>query len=125
MLEKTIDFYADVIGTGIGVFIACVAIGAWLAVGHLMDFNDNWWLIIGTYTGLIGFLDGFVIRQVYYRIIGFEEANYKAVAEDDLELFDLLGLKCPKKYNGRIPIEHKNPLEFRISSFINRTCSSQ
>lgn len=124
-LEKMIDFYADVIGTGIGVFIACLAIGVWLGIGHLMHYDDNWWLIIGTYTGLIGFLDGFVIRQVYYRIIGFEEANYKAVAEDDLELFDLLGLKCPKKCDGTIAVERENTLEFRISSFINRTCSSQ
>lgn len=125
ILEKLIDFYADVIGTGIGVVIACVAIGAWGGIGHLMDYDDNWWLIIGTYTGLIGFLDGFAIRQVYYRIVDHEETNYEIVAKEDLELFDLLGIECPAFCDGTIPVEREKTLEFKISSFINRTCSSQ
>ncbi|QLQ81795.1 hypothetical protein HG537_0G00490 [Torulaspora globosa] len=123
--QKIIDFYADVVGTGIGVVIAIGAIVAWLSVGKVMNWDDNWWLIIGTYTGLIGFLDGFVIREVYYRIVRDEERNYEIVAQEDLELFDLLGINCPEQFNGKPPNGHKKPLDFKISTWINRLCSSQ
>lgn len=123
--EKIIDFYADIIGTGAGVAIAIIAIGAWIAVGHLLNWSDNWWLIIGTYTGLIGFLDGFVIRQVYYRIVNHEEENYEIVAEEELELFELLGIECPEEYNGRAPALKKRSIDYRISVWINFICSSQ
>lgn len=123
--HKIIDFYADIVGTGAGVVIAAVAIGVWAAVGHLMDYDDNWWLIIGTYTGLIGFLDGFVIREVYYRIVHQEEHNYDLVAQDDMELFEVLGINCPEEFNGKLPVDRKKPIDFRISVWINYVCSSQ
>lgn len=124
-LQKIIDFYADIIGTGVGAFIAVAAIAAWLGVGKLMDWNDDWWLIIGTYTGLIGFLDGFVIREVYYRIVNEEESNYSEVAKEDLELFKSLGINCPDEYSGKPPTGHMTKLDFRISTWINYVCSSQ
>lgn len=123
--QKIIDFYADVVGTGIGVVIAIGAIVAWLCVGNVMNYDDNWWLIIGTYTGLIGFLDGFVIREVYYRIVRDEERNYDIVAQEDMELFHVLGLNCPEEYNGKPPQGQKKSVDFRISQWINRICSSQ
>lgn len=122
--QMIIDFYADVIGTGVGVVIAIGAVVAWLAVGNLMDWDDNWWLIIGTYTGLVGFLDGFVIREVYYRIVRDEELNYEVVAQDDMDLFESLGISCPEKFNGKPP-SGKRSLDFRISTWINKLCSSQ
>ena len=116
---------ADVVGTGAGAVIAVAAIAAWLGVGKLMDWNDDWWLIIGTYTGLIGFLDGFVIREVYYRIVNEEESNYSEVAKEDLELFESLGINCPEEYSGKPPTGHKTKLDFRISTWITYVCSSQ
>lgn len=123
--QKVIDFYADVVGTGIGVVIAIGAIVAWLSVGKVMNWDDNWWLIIGTYTGLVGFLDGFVIREVYYRIVRDEERNYEIVAQEDLELFDALGINCPEEFNGKPPNGQRKTLDFKISTWINRMCSSQ
>lgn len=123
--QKIIDFYADIVGTGVGAFIAVGAIVVWLAIGHLMKWNDNWWLIIGTYTGLIGFLDGFVIREVYYRIVDEEENNYNDVALEDIEMLETMGIFCPEKYNGKPPSGQKETLDFKISTWINNVCSSQ
>ena len=125
--QHLIDWYADVIGTGIGVGIAIAVFGVWIAIGAPMDWNDNWWLIIGTYTGLVGFFDGFVIREVYFRIMKHEEENYQKLAEDDMQLFQLLGLSCPDEYTGLNIRERrrKNSINYKISSFVNRVCSSQ
>lgn len=123
--EKVIDWYADVIGTGIGLFIAVAAIGTWLGVGHLMNWSSNWWLIIGTYTGLIGFLDGFVLRQVYLRVVKHEQENYDTVAEEDMELFQHLGIHCPEEFVAGIQGNGRSSLPLKISVFINKVCSSQ
>ncbi|CUS20985.1 LAQU0S02e02894g1_1 [Lachancea quebecensis] len=125
MGEKCIDWYADIIGTGIGIFIAAAAIGAWLGVGNVMNWNSNWWLIIGTYTGLIGFLDGFVLRQVYFRIVSHEQENYDTVAQEDLELFQNLGIHCPDELIVNHESSVKKTIPFKISLFINKICSSQ
>lgn len=121
--QKVIDLYADVIGTGIGIFIAIVVFSVWLGVGHLMDWSDDWWLIIGTYTGLVGYLDGFVIREAYRRITNQEEDAYRVVAEEDLELFSVLGITCPPGYTGIDILESKS-LDYKVSEWINRVCSS-
>lgn len=123
--EKGIDWYADIIGTGIGIFIAAAAIGTWLGIGNLMDWNSDWWLIIGTYTGLIGFLDGFVLRQVYFRIVSHEQENYDTVAQEDLELFQSLGIHCPDELIVDHESNVKKTIPFKISLFINNVCSSQ
>ncbi|CCF57520.1 hypothetical protein KAFR_0C05290 [Kazachstania africana CBS 2517] len=123
--EKIIDWYADIIGTGVGVVIAIAAFVVWLCIGSTLHWDDNWWLIIGTYTGLVGFLDGFVIRQVYFRIIAHEEYNYKLVAEKDMELFEILGLTCPEEFNGEPAKPLKLSLSYKLSSWVNHLCSTQ
>ncbi|SCU94553.1 LAFA_0F22496g1_1 [Lachancea sp. 'fantastica'] len=124
-LTKWIDWYADVIGTGIGVCIAIGVIAVWIAIGKPMSWNGNWWLIIGTYTGLVGFLDGFVLRQVYFKIVHHEEDNYEKVAEEDYALFQTLGLElsddCIAHCDSFAPLKS---LSYRISSKINSICSS-
>lgn len=121
--DKIIDWYADIIGAGIGVFIAIAVFAVWIGIGHLMSYNSNWWLIIGTYTGLVGFLDGFVIRQVYFRVVSHEEDNYVKVAMDDAELFQLIGLDSSDLFSETRPT--RKSLQYRISIFINKMCSSQ
>lgn len=121
--QKIIDFYADIVGTGIGIVIAIVVFSVWLGVGHLLDWNDDWWLIIGTYTGLVGYFDSFVIREAYHRITKEEENTYRMVAEEDLELFSLAGILCPPGYTG-LDIPESKSLNYRISAWINRACSS-
>ena len=37
--------------------LSLVLLGVWLGLGKMMGYDDsNWWLIIGTYTGLVGHL---------------------------------------------------------------------
>ncbi|EJS44109.1 fet4p [Saccharomyces arboricola H-6] len=121
--RKMIDWYADIIGTGIGVAIGVAVFATWIGIGSPLKWNDNWWLIIGTYTGLVGFLDGFILREVYFRIVSHEEENYAELAKEDLELFQELGLDCPEEFNGKAP--ERNSLSYRISQYINRICSTQ
>lgn len=78
-----IDWYADIIGTGIGVLIGVAVFATWIGIGSPMKWDDNWWLIIGTYTGLIGFLDGFVLREVYFESFNMKK-NYSDVAKKTL-----------------------------------------
>lgn len=118
-----IDFYADLVGGGIGVLFVIAVFAVWLGCGHLMNWNANWWLIIGTYIGEMGFIDGFVLREAYHRIIRQEEKSFHSVAEDDLELFEMAGLKCPLQYTG-LEFQTSKSINFRVSVMINKVCSS-
>lgn len=122
--EIWIDWYGDIIGTGVGVLIGILVFTAWIVVGHPMGWSDNWWLIIGTYTGLVGFFDGFVIRQNYFRIVKSEKENYENVIADDFELFSILGIPCPE-HLAEVPLDENRSVTYRVSVYINRICSSQ
>ncbi|GME89713.1 unnamed protein product [Ambrosiozyma monospora] len=117
---KWISKYADIIGTGLGLIITVVVFVVWLAVGPLMDYNSNWWLIIGTYTGLVGFVDGFVMREVYFSITEYEESKLFDLLEETRELISKAGipLELPE-------IRENQTISFKISKAINYVCSSQ
>lgn len=121
--EHVIDWYADVVGTGIGIVVAICVFATWAGIGSPLHWSDDWWLIIGTYTGLVGFLDGFVIRQVYFRIIKHEEEHFQHLADEDSELFQLLSINCPEEY--LVVPTHKKTLSYKISEFVNLCCSTQ
>ncbi|KAF7900585.1 uncharacterized protein EAF01_007887 [Botrytis porri] len=94
-IERSIDIFADVMGSGVGLLITLIVTIVWIAVGPILEFNDNWWLIIGTFTGLVGFIDGFVLRNVYYRDEKVAEAQFEKIAESDDRLLDLLNVPSP------------------------------
>ena len=49
-----VDKYARFIGSIGGIILSLLLLGVWLGLGKLMGFNNsNWWLIIGTYPGLV------------------------------------------------------------------------
>lgn len=120
--EVVIDWYGDIIGTGVGVFIGCLVFTVWIIVGHPMNWNDNWWLLIGTYTGLVGFLDGFVIRQNYFRNVNSEEENYEKVIAQDFELYSILGIECPESLI-HVPSTTNKSITYRASVAVNKICS--
>lgn len=63
-----VDGYANFIGSIGGIVLSIVLLAVWLVIGSVMGYsNDNWWLIIGTYTGLAGFIDAFVLRNCMKR----------------------------------------------------------
>lgn len=124
--ETAIDFWAFVVGGSIGVVLS-VAVGvAWLSVGDVMQFDDNWWLVIGTYTGLMGFIDGFVLRNVHHRETVMADRHFAMLAEQDYRLFAVLSIPCSdeedqeardKKARGR-----RGRLASRISRCIGHIC---
>lgn len=122
--EFWIDWYGDIIGTGTGVALAIIVFAAWIVVGHPMGWDDDWWLLIGTYTGLVGFIDGFVIRQNYFRNVKSEEDNYESLLEKDIEIYTILGITCPENL-VRVPEEPNQSIIYRISKFVNNACSHQ
>lgn len=91
-IQRVIDYYADLVGTLVGIAILFFVIATWAAIGPAMQFNSNWWLLIGTYAGLIGMNDGFVLRNVYHLIHGYEDAHFVQLAYDDLDMCTVIGV---------------------------------
>lgn len=118
-LEKTIDVYADLIGTGVGVVLAACVFVAWLIVGHLMIWNSTWWLIIGTYTGLVGFLDGFVLRLVYLRISAHEDVIFQDLFDESAKVMPIDPPQKTPSYHSKMSF-----WGYKASLWINNLCSS-
>lgn len=110
--ERFIDIYAYVVGSGVGVALSTVVVAVWLGVGHLLRWNSNWWLIIGTYTGLVGFVDGFVLRNVYFRQSKILNEHLEALKEKDKDVFSLLNIPITEENHS----SNKRSLSFRISN---------
>ncbi|KAI9930836.1 low-affinity Fe(2+) transport protein [Aspergillus wentii] len=108
--HRAIDYYAAIVGTGTGLVISSVVFAIWIGIGNLMSWNSNWWLIIGTYTGLVGFLDGFVLRSVYFRENIHIDEQFQILAQEDAALYEILGIREPGEH---LPSE--DSLQYRIS----------
>lgn len=116
---RAIDWYAELIGSGYGVCVSSCVFIAWLGIGDVMSWNDNWWLIIGTYTGLIGFIDGFVLRNCYYREDVKIKIEIDKLVEQDQAVFARMGLK------GRVQTDYFEPtLMSKVSTFTGYLCST-
>lgn len=125
--QKCIDYYADIIGTGIGVAITVIVFAVWVGIGNIMQWSSNWWLIIGTYTGLVGFFDGFVLREVYYRITNHEESNYQLLLDEYQSLMQCLNLPLvsPPLVSEFYSTSTYSLWNFKISKWINKLSSSK
>ncbi|PMD60108.1 Low affinity iron permease [Hyaloscypha bicolor E] len=120
--ERLIDVYAYIVGSGVGVAFTTVVVITWLGLGHMLKWNSSWWLIIGTYTGLVGFIDGFVLRNVYYRQSAILEGHLQALVAADQEVFTFLGL--PFCFGGgEEEGERKKSLGLRISEGMIYICA--
>lgn len=91
--NRAIDYYAVIIGSAVGLFVSAAVFSVWLAIGRPMSWSSNWWLIIGTYTGLVGFLDGFVLRNVYFRGIRVIDDEFDVLVQDDVRLGEQMGVE--------------------------------
>ncbi|VEU23911.1 DEKNAAC105264 [Brettanomyces naardenensis] len=118
--KKVISAYAEIIGTGVGLIFSMAVFIVWISIGHTMGWSSNWWLIIGTYTGLVGYVDGFTLREVYYSITVYEEAKFSELLTQAQELLDIAGIN----YQLKKP-ELKGSIGHRISMFVSKACSSQ
>ena len=52
--------YANFMGSLGGLTLSVALAGLWVGLGQLLGFsNPNWWLIIGTYTGLVSYVHSY------------------------------------------------------------------
>lgn len=91
-IQRWINFYADLVGTLLGIALLFFVLIIWVVIGPAMSFGSNWWLLIGTYAGLIGMNDGFVLRNVYNRIGAHEDEQFDHQIFDDMDLLALIGV---------------------------------
>lgn len=119
-IQRAIFYYADLVGTLVGITILLTVMAVWVAIGPLLHFNTNWWLIIGTYAGLIGMNDGFVLRNLQARFRGFADLEFDKVETEDKKLFELVGQPMPVK-----ELPEKRHLTHRVSEAMNRVCAHE
>ncbi|WPH03155.1 Hypothetical protein R9X50_00603100 [Acrodontium crateriforme] len=119
-LQRAINYYADVVGTLVGIAILLVVTVVWIAIGPIMHFSSNWWLIIGTYAGLIGLNDGFVLRNVQARLNDHESLEFSKVETDDAAMFAAARIPLPEKTHM-----NNNTLTYRVSTAMNRVCAHE
>jgi low-affinity ferrous iron transport protein len=105
--ERAIARFAAIMGSGLGVLISLVALIAWLAVGPLLKFDDNWVLIIGTFTGLVGFIDGFVLRNVYAIEENSAALQFRNLTFSDTRLLEVLNVPAPVEPVQRLSLSER------------------
>ncbi|KAH8743384.1 Low affinity iron permease-domain-containing protein [Diaporthe sp. PMI_573] len=119
-LQRAIFYYADLVGTLIGITILIVVLVVWLCIGPVMAFNSNWWLLIGTYAGLIGLNDGFVLRNVQARLDDYQQAAFGEVILDDSNVFMETGIQPPVTEQVQ-----NNSINFRLSVKLGAICAHE
>jgi low-affinity ferrous iron transport protein len=119
-IQRVINFYADLVGTLLGIALLVLVLVVWAVLGPVMSFNDNWWLLIGTYAGLIGMNDGFVLRNLCNVCNIREEEQHDQRTLDDHDLLAIVGLTGPD--------ENEAPqlgLNSRLSIIMGDLCSHE
>jgi len=119
-IQRGIDYYADLVGTLVGIAILIFVILVWLAIGPALHFNTNWWLLIGTYAGLIGLNDGFVLRNVCTFLGNHEDEQFTQVGYDNMDMLAVIGVEKLKE--ERVA---DNSLSCRISVRVGDICSDE
>lgn len=114
-IQRAIFYYAEFVGTLVGIAILLTVIVVWVVIGPILKFSANWWLLIGTYAGLIGMNDAFVLRNMQARLGGYVDAEHERINEEDEKMFNLIGLESPSS-NKHID----NSLTSRISQVMCR-----
>ncbi|KAI0995417.1 hypothetical protein K3495_g12762 [Podosphaera aphanis] len=115
-IERQIDNFADIMGSGLGVTLSLIFTIIWISVGPLLNFEDNWWLIIGTFTGLVGFVDGFVLRSLYYREESHAKSQLESLTNNENRILSQLQLQ------NIYPEPAKLSLTDRLSLTISNAC---
>ncbi|KAG0681789.1 low-affinity Fe(2+) transport protein [Pichia californica] len=119
-IQTCISVYSVIVGNGLGLIISTCVFIIWFSIGNLMHWNSNWWLVIGTYTGLVGFIDGFVLREVYFSITNYEMKKFEELLAESRELLSLIGIEIDPYKPQR-----KKGLTVKISLWINLVCSNE
>ena len=118
--ERFLDWYAAFVGSGYMVVLSFVLLGAWLGIGTPLAWGDNWWLIIGTFSGLVGTLNASVLRYSMFRSEKVIEREYDALAEQDSVMYDMLSLPFP----NQVSQQSNKGVMIRTSLFFSRICAT-
>ncbi|ELR08508.1 low-affinity Fe(2+) transport protein [Pseudogymnoascus destructans] len=119
-IQRAIDYYADLVGTLVGIMILIFVLVVWVAIGPALHFNANWWLLIGTYAGLVGLNDGFVLRNVCTVLGDNENEEFAHVENSDMDMLAIIGVE--KLDEERVA---DNSLTCRISIWVGNICSHE
>ncbi|CAG8397393.1 unnamed protein product [Penicillium salamii] len=93
--QTAIYYYADLIGTLVGIIVLVVVIIAWVAVGPIFKHDRTWWLLIGTYAGLVGLFDSFVLRNIQAKVHDSISDQTQLVRACDEPIFADLSMPLP------------------------------
>lgn len=119
-IQRAITYYADVVGTLVGIALLIIVLIVWACIGPALHFDANWWLLIGTYAGLIGLNDGFILRNMQALHRRHEDLQFRTIETEDDELFQSLGLP-PLNV---VSVEKKS-VSYRVSERMNRICGHE
>ncbi|KAK6819075.1 hypothetical protein RU639_008110 [Aspergillus parasiticus] len=119
-IQRVIFYYADFVGTLVGIAILVAVIIIWIAIGPLLHFDSNWWLLIGTYAGLIGMNDGFVLRNMQARLRCYVDAEFARITAQDATLFVTAGIPAPSD-----EVVSAESLTRRVSETMGRVCAHE
>jgi len=121
-IQRGIFYYANVVGTLTGIALLIIVMIVWVCIGPAMRFDSNWWLIIGTYAGLIGMQDGFVLRNIQMRFDEHVISTFGDVELEDVDIYENTpDLPLPKDDYEQQDVS----LSCRISLGIGRICSHE
>lgn len=131
--QRAIFYYADFVGTLMGIGILTAVICIWTALGPVLQYSSSWWLLIGTYAGLIGMFDGFVLRNMQGRLRSYTEHELIALHEQDRLMLETAGCAALSPTDSIMDGENatektkriSQALTARISHFIDRMTSHE
>jgi len=129
-IQRVIDYYADLVGALIGIAILILTMIVWVVIGPALGFNANWWLLIGTYAGLVGMNDGFVLRNVCNKLGGYETPHFEQIAYEDLDALATLNAhpSQQRQLTEKVAEERQMPdssLSTRVSIRMGNVCSHE
>ncbi|TQV98807.1 hypothetical protein V2A60_007495 [Cordyceps javanica] len=118
-LQRAIFYYADFVGTltGVGILIAVIVV--WVAIGPAMGFDSNWWLLIGTYAGLIGLNDGFVLRNLQHELARYEDDAFDEASLSDRAVMDEAAVADPASKVAGVNLSLSSRLSERMGAFFS------
>ncbi|KND93996.1 Low-affinity iron/zinc ion transport protein fet4 [Tolypocladium ophioglossoides CBS 100239] len=119
-VQRAIFYYADLVGTLTGIAILIIVMVVWVVIGPAMQFNSNWWLLIGTYAGLVGLNDGFVLRNVQSKFNDYEDEAFEETNLSDKAIFEDISIPDPAEEY----VQHKT-LSYRLSMAMGVICAHE
>lgn len=119
-LQRGIDYYADLVGTLAGVALLVIVIVGWIACGPFLHFGSGWWLLMGTYAGLVGLNDGFVLRNICQVLGDYEDSQFLSVDLEDQDTLAVIGVEALAE--ERVGVDD---FSYRLSVRVGRFCSSE